>query len=167
MTELAFPPQRGIVTSLYQCGFYVGSLVAAWATFGTRNYDSLWAWRIPSLLQVAVPATTFVASLLVPESPRYLVSKGRIQEARAIFVQYHAGGDEDSPLVAFEMAEIEQELLLERTARSSTSWFDLSGTKGNRRRLFISVTLGVFSQWCGNGVVSSVSIDSLPNHGLS
>lgn len=47
ITELAYPTHRGTLTSLYNCGWYVGSTVAAWATFGCRNYDSDWAWRIP------------------------------------------------------------------------------------------------------------------------
>lgn len=37
---------------------------------------------------------------------------------------------------------------------ASTSYVDMLKTKGNRWRLLISVYLGVFSQWSGNGVVS-------------
>ncbi|KAH8901556.1 sugar transporter [Thozetella sp. PMI_491] len=154
ITELAYPTHRAFLTSLYNSGWYVGSLLAAWATFGTRNYDSSWAWRIPSILQIAIPIVSLPAAILVPESPRYLVSRGQIAKARAVLTKFHAGGDEHSLLVDFEMAEIERAIEADQSAANSTSWMDLISTPGNRRRAFISVTLGVYAQWNGVGVVS-------------
>jgi hypothetical protein len=52
------------------------------------------------------------------------------------------------------MAEIENTLQLEKNAHSSAGYVDMVKTKGNRHRLFISISLGIFSQWSGNGVVS-------------
>lgn len=72
MTETAYPTHRGIITALFNCGWYVGSLLAAWATFGTRNYSDSWAWRIPSLLQICVPLAACIGYLMAPESPRWL-----------------------------------------------------------------------------------------------
>lgn len=131
-----------------------GSLVAAWATYGTRNYGSNWTWRVPCLLQVLIPVLIIPGLLLAPESPRWLFSKDRVEEARAFLIKSHAGGDENSKLVAFELAEIQGTLEMERLAKSSTSYVDMVKTKGNRHRLFISITLGVFAQWNGVGIAS-------------
>ena len=38
ITETAFPTHRGVCTALYNCGWYLGSLVAAWATFGRFKF---------------------------------------------------------------------------------------------------------------------------------
>jgi hypothetical protein len=85
-------------------------------------------------------------------SPRWLISKGRNGEARAVLIKYHTGGDANAALLLFEMAEIEKTIALEREAKNSTSYMDMFRTKGNRHRLLITVTLGVFGQWVGKYV---------------
>jgi MFS family permease len=154
ITETAYPAHRGRLTALFNCGWYVGSLLAAWATFGTRNIASSWAWRIPSVLQTALPLVALPGFIIAPESPRWMVSVGRNDAARKVLAQAHASGDESAPLINFEMVEIETTLRLEKEAHESTSYLDMVKTKGNRRRLLISITLGIFGQWSGNGVVS-------------
>jgi hypothetical protein len=74
INEIAFPPHRRIANALFNCGWYVGSITAAWVTFGTRNYADSWAWRIPSVLQAQIPFVALPGFLLSPESPRWLIS---------------------------------------------------------------------------------------------
>jgi MFS family permease len=154
INEIAYPAHRGIANALFMCGWYVGSVVAAWVTFGARNYGSSWDWRLPSLLQILLPLVALPGLLMAPESPRWLVSVGRDEEARQILANAHAGGEVDSPLVIYETLEIQNTIQAEKDAHATTSYLDMFKTKGNRRRLFISVTLGFFGQWSGNGVVS-------------
>jgi len=59
-------------------------------------------------------------------------------------------------LVEFEMLEITNAIELEKTINAKTSYADMWKTKGNRHRLFITLTLGIFSQWSGGGVVSAL-----------
>ncbi|KAH8902027.1 MFS general substrate transporter [Coniochaeta sp. PMI_546] len=119
ITELAYPTQRGKLTSLYQTSYYFGAIFAAWLTYGTFRIDSTWSWRIPSILQGAVPLVQACGLLLVPESPRWLVSRGRSEEARKILAKCHAGGDMDSPLVDFEINEIEATLDIRNATETS------------------------------------------------
>jgi MFS family permease len=154
INEIAYPLHRGIANALFMCGWYVGSVVAAWVTFGARNYGTSWDWRLPSLLQILLPLVALPGLLMAPESPRWLVSVGRDEEARQILASSHAGGDMDSPLVIYETLEIQSTIQAEKDAHATTSYLDMFKTAGNRRRLFISVTLGFFGQWSGNGVVS-------------
>ncbi|KAK6953079.1 hypothetical protein Daesc_005379 [Daldinia eschscholtzii] len=154
IAELAYPTQRGKVTALYNTFFYFGAIFAAWSTFGTFKIQSTWSWRIPSLLQGAIPAFQLLGLYFVPESPRYLVSRGRQEQARKFFVEYHAGGDVSSPLVKFEMDEIEHAITEEAQVLSATSWIDLIRTPANRKRTFIALIIGWFSQWNGVSVVS-------------
>lgn len=154
INEIAHPDHRSITNSLYMSGWYVGGTVAGWVIFASRTYGSSWAWRLPSLLQVLVPLVALPGFLLAPESPRWLISVGREDEARNILVRHHAAGDASSALVAAEFTEITATIRSEQEAHSSSSYIEMIKTPGNRRRLFISITLGIFSQWAGNGVVS-------------
>lgn len=149
ITETAFPTHRAIATAFFNCGWYIGSLVAAWATYGTRNDTSDWSWRVPSILQFAVPVFAAPGFLLAFESPRWLISVGRHQEARDVLVKSHAGGDVDSPLAAYEFEEISRTIQIEKEVLDKVSYLDLFKTKGRRHRSLISLTIGVFAQWNG------------------
>ncbi|OJI89089.1 hypothetical protein ASPTUDRAFT_195738 [Aspergillus tubingensis CBS 134.48] len=164
INEVAYPTHRSIFNSLFMSGWYVGGTVAAWVVFASRTYSSSWAWRLPSILQALVPVVGLPGFLLAPESPRWLISVGRNEEARAILTRYHAAGDESSPLVAYEFSEITSTIQAEQEAHSSGSYMEMVKTPGNRWRLMISITLGLFAQWTGNGVISyylSLILDSI------
>jgi len=154
MNEIAYPTHRGIVSALFMSGWYVGGTLAAFITFGTRNMQSSWAWRIPTICQLIVPMIALPGLLMCPESPRWLISMNRTDEARVVLQDIHAGGADDSPLVDYEVSEISNAITIEREISANASYLDMIKTRGNRHRLFISISLGVFSQWCGNGVVS-------------
>lgn len=66
----------------------------------------------------------------------------------------HANGDEQDETVLFEYAEIKETLRLELVAKKTSSYLDFVKTKGNRYRLFLIATAGLFSQWSGNGLTS-------------
>jgi MFS family permease len=173
VSELSYPTHRGKMTALYNTFFYFGAIAAAWITYGTFKIQSTWAWRCPSALQAAIPFLQLIFIYWVPESPRYvaahpwaihdsltdmrprwLIANGKKDQAIAILTKLHAGGQENSPLVEFEITEIENALKLERSQESSASWKTLFKTAPMRRRTLIAAILGFFSQWNGIGVVT-------------
>ncbi|KAF2491808.1 general substrate transporter [Lophium mytilinum] len=153
ITELCYPTHRGKYTSLFWTIYYLGAILAAWTTFGTQKVESTWSWRIPSIVQAGFPIVQLVFWWFVPESPRWLIANGRLEEAKAILARFHTGGDATHPLITFEMSEIERTIEMERIA-SKTSWKTLIATPGNRKRTLIAVCVGSFAQWNGVAVVS-------------
>ena len=93
----------------------------------------------------------------VPESPRFLVAKDRGNEALNVLAKYHANGNTENATVQFEYREIRDTIKLEQAANTSTSYTDFFRTKGNRYRLMVLISLGFFSQWSGNAIVSNYS----------
>jgi sugar porter (SP) family MFS transporter len=151
--ELGYPKERAVLTSLFNVAYFVGQILAAGITFGTNSIPSNWGWRIPSLLQMAPSVLQLVFVFLLPESPRWLITKGRSTEAQAILTKYHAEGDENSEFVRAEMAQIQATIEIEIES-SKKSWLSLVNTAGMRRRALISSFLGLFTQWSGNTLIS-------------
>ena len=94
---------------------------ATWSTFGCQYINSNWAWRIPSILQGVVPLSQFFLVLFAPESPRYLICKGKEEQALKILAYYHADGDENDGLVQYEFQEIKAAIELDRTGKYCTT----------------------------------------------
>ncbi|EMD33795.1 hypothetical protein CERSUDRAFT_87123 [Gelatoporia subvermispora B] len=154
VTEIAYPTQRAPVTSLYNSLWFLGSIVASWTTFGTFHIPTSWSWRIPSALQGLPSVCQICLIWFVPESPRWLCSKGREAEALRILAYYHANGNEEDPLVEYEFEEIKAALRLDREVAANVGWKSLFKTPGNRRRLRIMIAIAFFSQWSGNNLIS-------------
>jgi MFS family permease len=152
------------VTTVYNQLWDIGSIVATWLTFGTFTMSNNWSWRIPSIFQALPSGILFAFIWFIPESPRWLVSKDREEEALVILARYHADGDDQNATVQFEYLEIRETLRLEYRDAKSSSYLDFFKTKGNRYRLLLVMGLGLFSQWSGNGLTSyyfSLVMDSV------
>ncbi|KAL1866665.1 hypothetical protein VTK73DRAFT_4568 [Phialemonium thermophilum] len=169
LAELAYPTHRPFLTSFASSTWFLGAIVAAWSTYGTFKMDNSWSWKIPSVLQCIPSVYQFFLIYLVPESPRWLVNRGRLDDARRILNRYHAGQDtaaDVSPLVRYEMAEIEAAIEMEKL-QNTNSYLDFFSTKGNRHRLAIAVILGLAAQWSGNGLVSYYLVVVLRSIGIN
>lgn len=87
ITELAHPQHRGKLTTMFNTLWYLGSIIAAWTVYGTIKYQGSASWRIPVGLQALMPAIQLAGVWLLPESPRWLCSKDRRDEAFDILVK--------------------------------------------------------------------------------
>ncbi|KUJ16312.1 general substrate transporter [Mollisia scopiformis] len=164
--ELAHPQHRGKLTTMYNTLWYMGAIIAAWTVFGTVKYTSNAAWRIPVGMQAAMPAIQMAFIFFVPESPRWLCSRDRQDEAFAILVKYHANGDTTDHFVKSEFQEIQETLRLEKVAANS-GWTDFLKTPGNRKRLLLIALVSFFSQCSGNGLASYYLHDILNSVGIT
>ncbi|KAJ5174041.1 MFS sugar transporter [Penicillium coprophilum] len=164
--ELGYPKERPILTSLFNSSYFIGQVIAAAVGLGTVKIESDWAWRIPSLLQISPAMIQISTVMFLPESPRYLISKDRYDEAFDILTKYHAEGDRGSVIVKAEIAQIEHTIKIE-LEESKQSWLDMFRTAGMRRRLLISAFLGLFTQWSGNTLTTYYLSDLLNMIGVT
>lgn len=163
--ELSHPKERARINSLFNAAWFVGAIVAAGVTLATFSMPSNMAWRIPSVFQALPSALQLVFMSQLPESPRWLVARGRGDEAYAILAEYHAEGDVDSEFVKAEYAQIERTLKLERE-NSKVGWKEVFSTPGMRKRILIGSFLGLATQWSGNGLMSYFLPPILDNVGI-
>ncbi|KAF2645310.1 general substrate transporter [Massarina eburnea CBS 473.64] len=154
--ELGHPKERAFLTSLFNASYFVGAILAAAIAIRTVDIVGDWSWRIPSLLQIVPSLLQISTVFLIPESPRWLVSQDREDEAFAVLTKYHAEGDASSLLVQAEMAQIKTTIKLE-LEHSGMSWMDMVRTSGMRRRVLIAIMMGLFTQMSGNTLLSYYS----------
>jgi len=151
--ELGHPKDRSTLTSLFNASYFIGQITAAAIALGTTEIKSNWSWRIPSLLQMCPSFLQIATVFMLPESPRWLISRDRYDEAHAILIKYHAEDDASSVLVKAEIAQIKETIQIE-VGNSGQGWMQMVSSSGMRRRVLISAFLGLFTQMSGNSLLS-------------
>ncbi|KAH8705908.1 general substrate transporter [Talaromyces proteolyticus] len=166
LAEIAHPANREMLVGLWGSAYYVGSIMAAAITFGSQYIDSTWAWRLPSLLQLTPSVLSIVPLAFMPESPRWLIYQDRHEEARAMIVKYHGGGDVDAPIVALEYEEICQAIAYEKETRK-IEFKALLATRPNRWRFGVVAATAIFGQLSGNNIITYYLGDTLTTAGIT
>ncbi|GAA5874290.1 hypothetical protein JCM8547_007554 [Rhodosporidiobolus lusitaniae] len=155
VNELLHPRLRPIGSAFFLVFYYVGSSLSAWVTFGivaSGWLDTDWSWRLPTLLQALGPAIVAVGTMFLPESPRWLVAKGRREDALRVLASHHSNGKLDDELVQQEL--IDMESAIERERQAQLGLMSFFKTKGNRHRLIILLATSVGAQLNGASVFS-------------
>jgi len=155
ISEVAPASVRGRLTTVQQimiiigltAAFVINYFLAASAGESTANYWlGIEAWRWMYLMQ-AVPAAIFlIALLLIPESPRYLVSKRR--DAKALQVLTSLYGPE---VAQAKLEEIRATFAEDHRPRLSD--IKGSGPLGIRPIVWVGIMLAVFQQLVGINVI--------------
>lgn len=116
-------------------------------------------------VQIAPSAYQLLLIFFCPESPRWLIAKGKEEKARQILVKYHGECDPNSELVEFEFHEIKE--ALKHEAEQNMTWKDFFSSKANLKRIGLCFATAVFSQSSGNLLVSNYLTQILKDTGIN
>ena len=157
IAEISPAPWRGRLVAVNQMGISVGVLSAqianyliadkvpasATSEFIRQSWNGQFGWRW-MFSAVAIPALIFLGgSLALPESPRWMVSKGKREGARRTLKRIGGEG-----YAEFELRDI-QETMAESEA---SSWADLLHPR-ILAIVVIGVILAALQQWVGINVI--------------
>ncbi|GAB7352019.1 hypothetical protein MBLNU459_g2535t1 [Dothideomycetes sp. NU459] len=169
MAEIAPIHLRGRLVGIFGACFQVGSLVMSGALIGLDTLSGNWSWRIPILLEMIFPVIVCsLIYLITPETPRYLVKKGKYDEARKVIAKYHTtSGNLDEPLVNVVISQIDESI--ENEKQITTAWWDyrVFFTRAVAYRLLVLVLYSVFQQWNGGSIISYYLVPALELVGVT
>ncbi|XP_067008006.2 facilitated trehalose transporter Tret1 [Anabrus simplex] len=133
--EIAADSVRGALGSFLQLLITIGYIYE----YAIGPYVPFWVLPVVSAV---IPAVWAVAMFFMPDSPYYLISKGRDEEARSALKWLRGTNDVDD-----EMNEMKEEV--KESQLTETSLRDLITNKGNRKALIISMGLVAGQQLSG------------------
>lgn len=136
----------------YNCGWFGGSIPAAFVTFGCSYMSTNWAWRLPLLLQCFACFVVLASVWFLPESPRYLMANDREEEAVAFLVKYHGNGNPASRLVLLEVEEMKDNIKQDSFDKVWWDYRPMIFTHNGRWRFGQIIMISVFGQFSGNGL---------------
>lgn len=157
-SECSSAANRGKHVVLDGCFISLGYLLEAWINLGFFEIKSNLAlqWRIPLAIPTVISMIVMAAVWFIPESPRWLVNKGRSEEARASLSAFKRL-PLDHPEISAEIGGIE--FALEETSRGAAKMSDIF-TMG-KDKLFYRFSLCIFLQFlqqmCGSNLISTYS----------
>ncbi|KAF9533254.1 general substrate transporter [Crepidotus variabilis] len=155
LAEMAPAKSRGAYLGFLNSFFYVGQMTATGMMVATGRWASEMSWRLPLYVQVVPAAINVLCIFFCPESPRWLYSIGKSDQARKILAHYHSSTqDIHSPLIELEMGEIEEKIMINGADKTWWDFRPLFRTKADRYRAYMVILIGTFGQLSGNGMIT-------------
>ena len=157
IAEVAPAKLRGRLVGLFQFNVVFGILLAYFSNYliGLQHFGaSEWRWEFGV---AAIPAALFFAFLFtIPRSPRWLVKKGRVEEARTVL---QLTGDENFER---DLQDIVQSIDVEQKQAAEKLF-----TAKYRFPIFLAVSIGMFNQLSGINAILYYLNDIFAHAGFS
>jgi SP family arabinose:H+ symporter-like MFS transporter len=157
IAELAPARIRGRLVGMFQINIVIGILLAYLSNFliARQALGAMeWRWQFGV---AALPAVLFLVMLFgIPQSPRWLVTKNRVEEARQILQKMGADDPET------ELQEIVSSIHLENLQKAEPLF-----SRKYRVPIFLAITIGMFNQLSGINAILYYLNDIFAAAGLS
>ncbi|KAK1996050.1 hypothetical protein LX36DRAFT_638716 [Colletotrichum falcatum] len=154
-SECARPHQRGFLITLSGALISCGIAIAYW--YGFYFLQGSIRWRFPVSFQSFFTIIVMIGLLYLPDSPRWLAMKGRMEEAREVTSRL-LGKPIDHEDVTIEVKAI-QEALEAQSQGGSFKFKELltNGPSQNLRRTLLGIAAQFFQQICGINLITYYS----------
>jgi sugar porter (SP) family MFS transporter len=143
ISEISPPKHRGLLASTFQLAIVFGILLSLISNYLLLNIgENNWRWM---LFSGAFPAIAFFLMLFfIRKSPRWLVKKGRIEEAKRNIEDLSSHEIDTEQTIN----EIRESINIENAGKRVKLF-----KRPYRKIIFLGIFVGIFSQLTGIGVV--------------
>ncbi|KAI5365286.1 Putative major facilitator, sugar transporter, major facilitator superfamily [Septoria linicola] len=173
MSEICPRKVRGALVAGYQFCITIGLLLASVVNYAVRNRTGQDEYRIPIGIQFAWGVILGGGLLFLPDSPRYFVKRGRVEQARKALATLR-GQPGESEYIEAELAEIVANEEYERSVIPAGGWVTgwancFSGSvfqsNSNLRKTILGTSLQMMQQWTGVNFIFYYSTPFLSSTG--
>jgi sugar porter (SP) family MFS transporter len=159
IAEIVPVRNRGSMVAIFQLAITAGILLAYLVNAAFADDGE---WRAVFALACAPATLLLLGMLMLPESPRWLVARGRVDEARTVL---HEVRDPDAPATDTELDEIVANVEEERRRPHQSIGRSLTSPLA-RTILVVGIGLGIFQQITGINTIIYYAPTILKEAGL-
>ncbi|OQV06846.1 hypothetical protein CLAIMM_11364 [Cladophialophora immunda] len=127
---------RGPFLICWQMALSISQIVAACINQGVKAYQTSFSWRFPTVFQVLFPTLVLLGVWWIPESPRWLIRKGKLEGARKALELLHR--NEKDYDYQQDIAQIHRALERDPATSNRGSWLELLTDTVERKKLMFS-----------------------------
>ncbi|KAI3596586.1 mfs monosaccharide [Moniliophthora roreri] len=150
-SEISPPNHRGALACAEFTGNISGYAFSVWTDYFCSFIDSNLAWRIPLFLQCVIGGILALGSLVMPESPRWLIDTDKDDEGLRVIADLH-GGDLENPVAKAEYREIKDKVIMERESGDGRTYGMM--WRKYKQRVLLAMSSQAFAQLNGINVIS-------------
>ncbi|KAH7928074.1 general substrate transporter [Leucogyrophana mollusca] len=159
---------RGRCTGSIEVAVGLGNMLAFWVNYGASlniPFGEM-QWRIPFIVQI-IPGVLFLILMLIqPESPRWLVERGRYDEAAAALAHIARKAPDDDA-VLLTLSEIKADFVGKHHLPILTQFRMMGENRIIALRCFIPSLVTFFQQWSGTNAINYYSPQIFAGLGIS
>ncbi|TVY85916.1 Sugar transporter [Lachnellula willkommii] len=169
-SEVSPPRSRGLMAGAHGSGINVGYALAGWVGYGCFfESKSSFGWRFPNAVLGLWGLCLLGGSFFVPESPRWLVSRGQDDKALQILCKLHhdPSTDTEDHFAHQELRFIKSQLEVDLTLITEHGQWQLFTMPTYRRRSLLGFFLMMGGQNVGVLVINNYNTLLYQSLGLS
>lgn len=160
IAELSPAKLRGRLVALYQLAITIGILTAYLTNSAIQDMfqnenNNVWRWMFGS--EILPAFLFFILLFFIPESPRWLLSKNRLEDAKNILNKY----------IPVQEAEEQIDYTKKQKLRKTESLFEILGQRKLVHLLLMGISLAAFSQLSGINAIIYFGPEILSDAGLT
>ncbi|BGP11834.1 hypothetical protein JCM10049v2_007754 [Rhodotorula toruloides] len=156
--EISKPRVRGMMMSLELVAAATGLMSAFWTAYAFRHEKGQLGWRLPIAIQGMILLATLITMLFAPESPRWLMEAGRVEEGRQVLARLHGQAFADAATI-----EIQEAIAIEHAAQRGKGYAECFANNDQcfRYRTFLAIGVNAAQQLTGINMATYYSANIL------